>query len=83
VAQSVPFAIYSATKIKALSFKEVLSAIVCCGGDTDTNASMAGQIIGASLGWEALPPELVQSFMEIDESSHLLNIADKLGEKLR
>lgn len=83
VAQSVPFAIYSATKIKTHSFKEVLSGIVCCGGDTDTNASMAGQIIGASLGWEALPPELVQSFMEIDESSHLLNIADKLGEKLR
>jgi ADP-ribosylglycohydrolase len=33
--------------------------IVECGGDTDTIASMYGQIVGAVIGSKALPVEIV------------------------
>lgn len=37
-----------------------------CGGDTDTIASMAGQIVGAAVGYEALPSELVACLPDLE-----------------
>jgi ADP-ribosylglycohydrolase len=36
-------------------FEEALIATVSCGGDTDTNAAIAGALLGAALGREAIP----------------------------
>jgi ADP-ribosylglycohydrolase len=47
VAESVPLAIYAAKKGLDIGYKRAIIEIVCCGGDTDTIASMAGQIMGA------------------------------------
>ena len=33
--------------------------LIACGGDTDTNASMAGQVAGALIGRDRLPEEMI------------------------
>lgn len=55
VVESVPFAIYSANQLGKLRFFDIIEAVIESGGDTDTNASMAGQIMGASIGSASLP----------------------------
>ncbi|MCP4990163.1 MAG: hypothetical protein GY928_30225 [Colwellia sp.] len=50
VAESVPFAIYAAIKSINSSFKETMINIIETGGDTDTTASMAGNLIGSWFG---------------------------------
>ena len=55
VAESVPFAVFAASKIFTSDFKSILEQIVSCGGDTDTNSAMAGQIIGTYLGEKEIP----------------------------
>ena len=37
-------------------FEKALIATVTRGGDTDTNAAIAGALLGATLGVEAIPP---------------------------
>jgi len=48
-AESVPLAIYLAARY-VTSCEEAILAAVRCGGDTDTTASIAGQICGAAGG---------------------------------
>lgn len=55
VVESVPFAIYSASRAATIGFEAVIAEVVQAGGDTDTNASIAGQIAGAWLGSAAIP----------------------------
>src|SRR5262249_44730523 len=45
VVESVPLAILGASRAAGLGFTRVLEELVMCGGDTDTIASMAGQIM--------------------------------------
>jgi ADP-ribosyl-[dinitrogen reductase] hydrolase len=59
VVHSVPFSIYSAFKIDTLGFEGVINEIIESGGDTDTNASIAGQIMGAHLGYSNLSNSLL------------------------
>ncbi len=40
-------------------FEAALVSTVGCGGDTDTNAAIAGALLGAALGREAIPPRWV------------------------
>ncbi|MCA9170085.1 MAG: ADP-ribosylglycohydrolase family protein [Planctomycetales bacterium] len=55
VVDSVPLAILAATK--STSITDTIQQLVHCGGDTDTIASMFGQIFGAAHGCDALPLE--------------------------
>ncbi len=45
--------------LHARDFEEALVATVGSGGDTDTNAAVAGALLGAALGIEAIPPRWV------------------------
>ena len=75
VVNSVPFAIYCSTKIIELGLEEMLKQIISSGGDTDTNASIAGQIAGALIGTENIPHELIlklKNYRIINGSSQLL-----------
>jgi ADP-ribosyl-[dinitrogen reductase] hydrolase len=67
VAESVPLAIYAAGRIGRAGFWEVLQAAIAAGGDTDTIASMTGQIAGAWVGLRGIPPELVQRLPSREE----------------
>lgn len=65
-AQSIPFAIAMALA-NLTDFRAAVLNTVNCGGDTDSNASMVGAIVGANLGvmaipedWRAFRPEYVE-----------------------
>lgn len=59
VVESVPLALFAARRLgKSLGFAEMLREVIAAGGDTDTNASLAGQIAGTALGWSGLPKDL-------------------------
>jgi ADP-ribosylglycohydrolase len=64
VAESVPLAIYAAQRIGGIGFVQLLHEVIEAGGDTDTNASIAGQIVGAWLGFAGLPAALCERLKE-------------------
>ncbi|HZS09015.1 MAG TPA: ADP-ribosylglycohydrolase family protein [Blastocatellia bacterium] len=59
VVDSVPFAICGAQRVLNLGFRQMMCELIVAGGDTDTNASIAGQIAGTLLGRDALPEGMV------------------------
>lgn len=60
VVESVPLALYAAQQTKQRGLVPVLEQLIAAGGDTDTNAAIAGQIAGAWLGLDAIPQTLIQ-----------------------
>lgn len=65
VVESVPLALYAARFIDHLPFDEVIRNAIEAGGDTDTVASITGQIAGAWIGAEQIPRALIDSIPEI------------------
>ena len=59
-AEAVPLALYAAATTQSRGFEQVLRDVIAVGGDTDTIASMTGQVLGARLGVGALPEHLVR-----------------------
>jgi ADP-ribosylglycohydrolase len=59
VIESVPLALYGAARIGSLGFASLIRELIAAGGDTDTIASMAGQVAGALLGRPSLPEEML------------------------
>lgn len=55
VVESVPAALFAAQQVEFLGLQVTLERAIACGGDTDTIASMAGQVAGARLGARRLP----------------------------
>jgi ADP-ribosylglycohydrolase len=66
VVESVPLAILAAGRVGTLGFERMLTELVIAGGDTDTTASMAGQIAGALVGHEGLPEDLLATLPDYD-----------------
>lgn len=67
VVNSVPFAIYCATKILDIGLSGIFEEIIRSGGDTDTNASIAGQIAGTLIGKDNIPNELLEKLKSLNE----------------
>jgi ADP-ribosylglycohydrolase len=61
VVESVPLALYAARGIDRFPLQVVLRNAIEAGGDTDTIASITGQIAGAWIGASQIPPELINS----------------------
>ena len=61
VVDTVPLALFAASAMIEASFQDGLSALVAAGGDTDTIASIAGQVVGARVGVDALPRDLLDA----------------------
>lgn len=66
VAESVPLAIFCAQRVEHVPFKHLLTGVVSAGGDTDTIASMTGQIAGTRLGLSSLPQVWIARVPEIE-----------------
>lgn len=79
VAQSVPLAIFSAQRVRHSDASQTIRDLISCGGDTDTNASMAGQIMGSRLGYSNLPAEVISTFNKLRERKDILDISERLG----
>ena len=79
VVDSVPFAILGASRIEKFGYVDVLRQLIATGGDTDTVASIAGQIMGTRLGFDGIPRGLVaklpcraQIYQTANDLAHLV-----------
>jgi ADP-ribosyl-[dinitrogen reductase] hydrolase len=79
VVDSVPLAVYSAQARAKSPVIDVLREVIEAGGDTDTNASLTGQILGAGVGASNIPDELIQRLPDADA---LHQIATELARSL-
>jgi len=77
VVESVPLAILGASQVAELGFIRVLEELVMCGGDTDTIASMAGQIMGCAVSRAGIRPEQAAQLPSYD---HLVEVASKFAD---
>ena len=59
VVETVPLALYAATKITQETFEKAMNELIEAGGDTDTTCAITGQIAGAHLGYSKLPENLL------------------------
>lgn len=66
VVESVPLALFAARSIEHQTFDELLRTVIEAGGDTDTNASMTGQIAGAWIGAANISSKKLELLPETD-----------------
>lgn len=71
VVESVPLAVYTASQSTSLGFEESMKALIDSGGDTDTHASMFGQLFGAKFGKTGLPVAWQQQLSTLEEYDHI------------
>ncbi|MEO8404349.1 MAG: ADP-ribosylglycohydrolase family protein, partial [Chitinophagaceae bacterium] len=79
---SIPLAIFAASQIKKTSFESILSEVIAAGGDTDTNASLTGQIAGSFLTLEQLPPNLMEKLMRLDAFDWIEGVVNRASFQL-
>jgi ADP-ribosylglycohydrolase len=79
VVESVPLAIFAAQMIGELGFADMLEQVILAGGDTDTNASLAGQIAGTALGLQRLPADLVA---RLPQAEMVMEIANEFADTM-
>ena len=82
VIESVPFSIFAAQKVREHQFEDILSEIILCGGDTDTNASLAGNIMGAAIGIRGFSVNVMAAFKKIKECDHIVQVGNELSKIL-
>ena len=75
VVDSVPFSILAA--VESVNLMETFEMIVSCGGDTDTTASMCGNLVGAEKGPRVIPMEIAS---RIDAYDSIFDVAEKLAQ---
>lgn len=73
VVESVPLALYAARSIDKLPLDDVFRNVIEAGGDTDTIASMTGQIAGARLGLTRIPCELIDRLPSETNAEQITN----------
>jgi ADP-ribosyl-[dinitrogen reductase] hydrolase len=76
VVESVPLALYAARFIDRLPIDNVLRNAIQAGGDTDTIASMTGQIAGAWIGASHISREMIESLPDV---SNIERICDQFA----
>jgi len=65
VVESIPFVFFAVGQMRKSDFSALLEAIITAGGDADTNASIAGQIIGTLIGQTGLPKEMIDRLPDL------------------
>jgi ADP-ribosyl-[dinitrogen reductase] hydrolase len=65
VVDSVPLALLGVQNLSSRGFSEMLEQLIALGGDTDSIASMAGQIGGTALGANELPAKMLARLPEL------------------
>ena len=73
VVESVPLSLYAARLIDRNRIDEIFRMLIEAGGDTDTNASMAGQITGAWIGASQIPERLINSLPNVNNIERIAN----------
>ena len=78
--ESVPLALCAARSIERTQFDDVLRCVIEAGGDTDTIASMIGQLAGAWLGGSQISRELVEL---LPKASYIERVAGEFADTLK
>ncbi len=78
VYESFPTALCFAVKYHN-DFRSGIVAGANAGGDTDTIAAMTGALLGAKLGFNAIPKDFLEGLERLD---HIVDVADRLCEKI-
>lgn len=65
VVHSVPFALFAASRVKEIGIRAMYERIIAAGGDTDTNASIAGHVAGTVIGLKGLPADLQEKLASV------------------
>lgn len=81
VAESVPLSIYACDRFGG-NLPETIKELVEAGGDTDSNASIAGQILGSFSGEPALPREWLEHLVPIPRFHRLSSKLTKIRGSL-
>ena len=76
VVDSVPLALYAVRSIDRVPFEEVVRNAIEAGGDTDTIASMTGQIAGTWLGVSQISRELID---KLPDATYIGHVADQFA----
>ena len=76
VVDSVPLALFAARLIEHYPFDELLRMVIEAGGDTDTNASMTGQIAGAWIGAANIPRTMIEL---LPETTYIQRVAHQFA----
>jgi len=66
VIESVPLALVAAQRVQPGGFVRMLEELISVGGDTDTIASIAGQVVGTLIGRDRLPAPMIARICDID-----------------
>ncbi|HAO05614.1 MAG TPA: hypothetical protein DCQ50_01250 [Chryseobacterium sp.] len=82
IVNSVPFAIFCATKILDLGLEKMFQEIIDSGGDTDTNAFIAGQIAGTLIGTKNIPKELISKLKNLPDYNWIKEIIETTKHKI-
>ena len=82
VVNSIPFAIFAASVVLKTGMTSMFQAIIDSGGDTDTNASIAGQIAGTLIGKENIPVNLIDQLKLLKQYKWIKEIVDKTKTKI-
>jgi ADP-ribosylglycohydrolase len=77
VVDTVPLALYCAQNIANHSIESVLTSAIACGGDTDTIASITGQIAGTVAGASAIRADHME---HIEGRQQIADITEKFAE---
>jgi len=75
VVNSIPFAIFAATQVYKTGMHEMYKSVIDAGGDTDTNASLAGQIAGAV--YTNIPAELISNLKAVDNYEWMMSVVER------
>lgn len=78
VVNSVPLAVAAASRVLDIGLEEMFEQLIQIGGDTDTNASIAGQIAGALIGRKGIPEHLMHKLQQLDDFDRIESIIKKV-----
>jgi len=79
VVESVPLALYGAQRVSSVGFESLMRELIGVGGDTDTIASITGQIAGTLIGKKELPQHLVARLQEL---SFIEGVANQFARQI-
>jgi ADP-ribosyl-[dinitrogen reductase] hydrolase len=80
VVNSIPFAIFAATQVQKIGLHEMYKNVITAGGDTDTNASLAGQIAGAL--YTNIPAALLSELKAVVNYEWMMKIVEKTQKSI-
>jgi ADP-ribosyl-[dinitrogen reductase] hydrolase len=83
VVESAPFSIFATQKNREDQFEDIASEIILCDGDTDTNASRAGNIMGAAIGLGSFSVKAIAAFKKTKECDYIIQVGNDLFKILK